>query len=111
MVEFPPRPDTECRQAGFATSGFDGCRNVCPKTRRHVDLVYSVVIPVGFAEKHAMLARVSACDPLGQAGHPAGMAAASSQGPRAALNSEVSLCARPALSREERMQRSTERIL
>jgi hypothetical protein len=28
MVEFPPRPDTECRQAGFATGEFDGCRNL-----------------------------------------------------------------------------------
>jgi hypothetical protein len=29
---------------------------VCPETRRHVDLVHSVAIPVGFAEKRAMLA-------------------------------------------------------
>jgi len=27
-VEFPPRPDTECRQATFATGEFDGCRNL-----------------------------------------------------------------------------------
>jgi hypothetical protein len=28
MVEFPPRPDTERRQAGFVTGEFDGCRNL-----------------------------------------------------------------------------------
>ena len=28
MVEFPPTPDTECRQAGFATGEFDGSRNL-----------------------------------------------------------------------------------
>src|SRR5215471_17316355 len=28
MVEFPPKPDAECRQAGFATGEFDGCRNL-----------------------------------------------------------------------------------
>ena len=28
LVEFPPRPTTACRQAGFATAEFDGCRNL-----------------------------------------------------------------------------------
>jgi hypothetical protein len=28
MVEFPPRPDTECWQAGFAIGEFDGRRNL-----------------------------------------------------------------------------------